>query len=225
MKTFKNGRILNIYTMDIRPLIKEQRKYAARIKLQDAISKPKTIGGAATSCVNGKLVAAVAVIDAKTCELIEKSTYVIENPLPYRLHFEAYRDMPAILEAFNLLENDPDILIVKGNGILHPQKCGLASHIGLSLNIPTIGVSDKLTLGVKEEGKIYVDSVLCAIEITTREHANPLYVSPGYLVCVGTAISIVKNVGRTPHKLPEPIHIAHKIAKKLSRKQHDVKTN
>ncbi|MBU0460009.1 MAG: endonuclease V [Nanoarchaeota archaeon] len=200
--------------MDPFELKREQLKLAPKILLNDAISKIKTIGGAACFPFENKLYACVVVCEYPSLKLLEKQTFILTNPLPYKPGFMAYREMPAIIEAYNKLEQEPDILIVSGHGVAHPRKIGLASHLGLALNVPTIGIGNKLLVGKVEQGKIHLRNEIVGFEVKTREYANSLYVSPGHLITLGSTLNFVKETIKFPHKLPEPLHLAKKIAKK-----------
>jgi len=138
--------------------------------------------------------------------------------LPYRPGFQAYREMPAMIEAFNSLEQEPDLILVSGTGVAHPRKLGIASHLGLALNKPTIGVTQKLVFGNVDKGKIMLYNDIVGFEIITREHANPVYVSPGHLVSLGSTLDTVSKIIKFPHKMPEPLHLAHKFARKKVKK-------
>ncbi|MEW5897002.1 MAG: endonuclease V [Nanoarchaeota archaeon] len=224
--------------MDLYELKREQQKLASKIILEDgfeAIDAIKTIGGA--ECVqvvdskpeNGqladkanktdKILAAVVVCEFPSLKLKEYKTYLLDNPLPYKPGFQAYREMPAIIEAYNLLEEEPDILLVAASGIAHPRKIGMASHLGLALNEPTIGVTERLLTGIVEEGKVLLGGEVVGFELKTKEFAKPVYVSPGHLISPQTALNIVQKTIIYPHKMPEPLHIAHKIARKIARKK------
>lgn len=203
--------------MDLFNLKREQLRLASKIHLNDNFSKIKTIGGVDCLVMDDKLIACVVVCEFPSLKLLEKKSYVLDNPLPYKPGFLAYREMPAMIEAYNLLEKEPDILLVKGAGTLHPRKIGIASHLGLALNIPTIGVQDKLPMGNVEKGKIYVQRELFGFEIKTREHANPVHVSPGHLISLGSVLNTFPKTIIFPHKMPEPLHLAHKIARKRAR--------
>lgn len=200
--------------MDFQELKKEQRKLAPKVILRDSFTSIKTIGGADCAQLPHKIFACVVVCEFPSLKLLETKTAVLNDPLPYRPGFLAYREMPAIIEAFNQLENEPDLLLVDGSGILHPRKFGMASHLGLALNKPTIGLTKTFFVGNLEKGKIYLDNELAGFEIKTREHASPLYVSPGHLVSLGTCLNIIQQSICPPHKLPEPLHLAHRFAKK-----------
>lgn len=200
--------------MDTLELKKEQRKLAARVVLNDNFARINTLGAAACIPFGNKLLACVVVCNYPSLELKERKTFLLNDPLPYKSGFIAYREMPAIIEAFNLLEEEPAILLVQGSGILHPRKCDIASHLGLVLNIPTIGITSFLPLGRVEKGKIVVNNKICGLEIKTKEYAHPSYVSPGHLISLGTILNLVPKTIKYPHKMPEPLHLAHKIARK-----------
>ncbi|MBT4935512.1 endonuclease V [Candidatus Woesearchaeota archaeon] len=203
--------------MDLEELKKEQWKLAQKIVLRDDFTTVRTIGGVECVQSGDNIIACVVVCEYPSMKLKEQKVYTLHNPLPHRLWFEAYREMPAIVEAFNMLEEEPDILIIKGNGILHPRKIGIASHVGLILNKSTIGISEKLLLGNVEKGNVLLEGDVVGFEITTREHAKPLYVSPGNLISLGSVLTIMQSTIISPHKMPEPLHIARKVAKKFAK--------
>lgn len=205
--------------MDIFELKKEQLKLKEKIEVRDGFDKIKLIAGADCYPLNHKLIACVTVCEYPSLKLIETKTYLLNDPLPYLSGFLAYREMPAIIEAFNQLDNEPDLILVKGAGIAHPRKIGMASHLGLVLNKPTIGLTQKLLVGKVEQGKIILDNEIVGFEIKTREHANPIYVSPGHLVSLGSALNMIKETIIPPHKMPEPLHLARKFSKKEGKKK------
>lgn len=209
--------------MDLYELKKEQRKLAEKISLQDHFTKIKTVGGVDCAQIKNKLVACVTVCEISSLKLIEKKTAFLYDPLPYRPGFLAYREMPAIIEAFNKLEKEPDVLLVDGSGILHPRRLGMASHLGLALNKPTIGLTKKLFIGRIEKNKIYLGKDLVGLVVKTKEQAKPLYLSPGHLISLGTALKIIQETVKPPHKLPEPLHLAHRFAKKEVKKLRENK--
>ena len=129
--------------------------------------------------------------------------------------------MPAIIEAFNKLDLEPELLLIEGSGILHPRKLGIASHLGLALNIPTIGITQKLPIGNVEQGKVYLNRDFLGFEVKTKEHALPIYISPGNKIFLGTTLKIIKQTIVYPHKLPEPLHLASKLVRKKAKNKSD----
>lgn len=204
--------------MDLLELKKEQFKFAGKVVLRDNFNKIETIAGVDCVTAGDQLLAVVVVCKFPSMELKEKKSYLLSAPLPYRAGYEAYRFMPAMIEAVNLLEEEPDVLLVNGPGILHSRKLGIASHLGLSLNLPTVGITDNLSFGNIENGKILVNGNLTGFEVTTRKHSRPIYISPGHLISLGSVLNFVKQTICPPHKMPEPLHLAHKIAKKKVKK-------
>ncbi len=205
--------------MDLYELKKEQYRLAQKVILKDGFTKIKTIGGVDCAQTRDKVVACAVVCEFPSMKLIEKQTFVLPDPLPYRPEFLAYREMPAVIEAFNKLENEPDLVLVDGSGVLHPRRFGMASHLGLSLNKPAIGLTKKSFVGRSEKGRMYLEKELAGFEIKTTEYANPLYVSPGHLVSLGTTLKVIQQSIKLPHKLPEPLHLAHRFAKKEMEKE------
>jgi len=208
--------------MDTFDLRKEQQRLASKIVLRDGFEQVKTIAGIDTQIVDkNKLLACIVVCEYPSLKILETQTYTLNDPLPYKPGFQAYREMPAMIEAYNQLDQEPDVLFVKGEGILHPRRMGVASHLGLSLNQATIGITPSLTLGKVNEGKIIYDNEICGFEIKTKEHANPVYVSPGHLITLGSALEIVTKTLRYPHKMPEPLHLAHKTLKGMTKNNEE----
>ena len=177
--------------MDLLELKREQAKLSYRVRLEDYFQEIKTIGAAECQVLGTKLLATVVVCEFPSFAIKEQKSYVLNNPLPYKPGFAAYREMPAIVEAFNQLDEEPDILLVKGEGILHPRRLGIAAHLGLELNIPTIGVQDKLTFGDLQDGKVVINDEVLGFEIKTKDFSNPLFVSPGHNVSLGTVQEII----------------------------------
>src|SRR3989344_3064790 len=200
--------------MDLHELKKEQAKLSYCINLEDSFSEIKTIGAAECQVIGDKILATVVVCEFPSFKVKETKQYQLSNPLPHKIGFVAYREMPAIIEAFNQLEEEPDLLLVKGEGILHPRKLGIAAQLGLALNIPTIGVQDTLTFGNLQDGKVLIDNEISGFEIKTKEFSNPLFVSPGHNISLNTVVKIIPQMIIPPHKLPEPLHLAHKLGRK-----------
>src|SRR3989344_4223401 len=209
--------------IDVHKLKEEQLKLSEKIVLQDSFKQFDTLAGIDQSYSKNDVITSIVVCDAKTMEVIEKQTAVVPASFPYIPGFLAYRELPAMIEAFSKLKTQPDIIFVDGQGILHPRRCGMASHFGLVISRPTIGITQSLITGSSENGKIYVEKELRGFVVRTREHSNPIFVSPGHMISLGSALRITHESIRYPHKLPEPLHIAHKEARKEMKAQPQTK--
>lgn len=200
--------------VDLNKLKEEQIKLARKVITTDSVEKITTIAGADQTYVGDKVISAIAVCDYKSLKVIEEKHAVVEGKIPYKSGFLFYRDGPAVIEAFNKLENKPDVLILKGNGILHPRRIGMASQVGILVDTATIGVAKRLMLGEVKDTTIYVEKEARGYELITREYARPIYISPGHKISLKTSLEVIKNCLRLPHKLPEPLYLAHKYGNK-----------
>jgi deoxyribonuclease V len=201
--------------MNVRDLKKEQLRLAKKVVVKDDFEELEYIGGCDQAFVDDKVVSAVVVLDYNTLKVVEKKYATADAPIQYIPGFLSYRESPAVIAAVSKLEQKPDILMVDGNGILHPRRIGMASHLGILLDMPTIGVAKKLFLGEEKDGKIIVEEEARAIAMKTKEHAKPIYISPGHRVSLKTAAEITKKCLVEKHKLPEPLHEAHKYSNKV----------
>ncbi len=203
--------------VDISKLKEEQLKLAGKVSIVDNIEKIKTIGGVEQIFYENKIISTIVVCDYKDFKFIESKYSIADVKIPYISGYLFYREGPAIMEAFNKLEHKPDVLLVKGNGILHARRIGMASHLGVLLDTPTIGVAKNLSLGEVKENTIYIDKEARGYKFISREHAKPIYISPGHKISLRMSMEIVKKSIKYPHKLPEPMHLAHKYANKVKK--------
>ena len=135
--------------------------------------------------------------------------------MPYIPGLRAFREGPAIIQAYYDLEHEPDVLIIPGHGIAHQNRCGLATYVGVELQKSTIGVAKSVLPGDIVEDKIIINNEVCGMLLRTKSHANPIVVSPGHLITTEDAINIVQKCIIQPHKLPEPLVAAHKFVKHI----------
>lgn len=200
--------------MNLKILEQEQIKLAQKVLLSDSFEDLKLIAGCDQAFTQDKTISAIVLCD-RDMKVIEVKHSVIETKMPYIPNFLAFREAPAVMEAYSKLEKRPDLLLADGNGLLHPRRFGLASHLGVTLGIPTIGIAKSLLCGKVDNSRVYLDKEVVGFELKTREHAKPVYISPGHMVSLKTSIELVKKMIKQPHKLPEPLHLAHKEAEKI----------
>jgi deoxyribonuclease V len=195
--------------VEIERLKEEQKKLSRKLILKDDFSEITTLAGCEIVFTKDEMIAVVVLLDYNTHALIDKKYFVTKPKIPYIPLFQSYREVPAVIEAVNLLAKKPDMIIYDGCGILHPLKMGCAAHLGLLLDTPSIGVSKKYGIGCLKEGIVYVGEEKRAVEMSTKEHANPLYISPGHRISLKTSEEIVRGCLKEGSKLPEPLRIAH----------------
>ncbi len=170
--------------------------------------------------VGGRLTrAAVAVLAFPSLKRVEWAVAEVETRFPYVPGLLSFREIPAVLEALKRLPKLPGLLLCDGQGIAHPRRFGIASHLGVLLDHPTIGVAKRRLVGshgpVPEGKGEWVplrdgDEIIGAV-LRTREGVKPIYVSPGHRVCLETAVSWVMACV-TRYKLPETTRRAHRLA-------------
>ena len=147
---------------------------------------------------------------------------------PYIPTLLSFREIPPAVACLKKLKLHPDVVLADGQGFAHPYRFGFASHLGVAIGKPTIGVAKSRLIGESTliSGKVFSvenDQIIGAV-VTTKKGVKPVYVSVGYLVSLRTAVKIVKRCVRSS-KIPEPIWQAHKIASEERRKlQEEHKT-
>lgn len=163
--------------------------------------------------------AAVAVLSFPDLQVIETTLAYRPTTFPYIPGFLSFREIPAVLDALEKIKTIPDIILCDGQGIAHPRRLGIASHLGILIDIPTIGVAKSLLIGKHQELPETRGSWQPLIDrgetigavLRTRTKVKPVYVSSGYKVSLPTAIDYVLRC--TPkYRLPETTRIADKLA-------------
>lgn len=206
--------------MDAEKLKKEQEKLSKRVVLKNDVDTPKLIAGADTLYTGRKVISVMIVFDYESMEKKEAKYTVMDANIPHMKEYAGFRQAPAAVETYHKLEEDPDVLIVQGTGILHPRRFGEASQIGLQVDKPAIGVAKELICGELKDEYIYEGDVKLGKMMITKEHAKPIYISPGHRVTLEKSVEFVhKFLGEK--KLPIPIHEAHKYGNKIKRKLKD----
>jgi deoxyribonuclease V len=199
--------------VDIERLKYFQEELSKQLVLKDKLDKDKirTIAGCYTSFKDNNLICAIVTLGYKTLNIIEEKVSTLKSTMDHIPGYSSFRYGPVFLKVYRMLKQKPDILMFNGNGILHPQKIGIASHMGILFNIITIGVAKSLLLGEIKENMVFVDDEQRAVKI--NENSDPLYVSPGHNICLETSVEIVRYCLKE-NKLPEPIRLALNLADK-----------
>ena len=163
--------------------------------------------------------AAVAVLSFPDLQLQEKAIAKRPTTFPYIPGFLSFREIPAILDALETVSITPDLIVCDGQGIAHPRRLGIACHLGVLIDIPTIGAAKSLLVGKHDEVPVekgswqplrYRGEVVGAV-VRSRTGVKPLYVSPGHRISLPTAIDYVLRC-TTKYRLPETTRWADKLA-------------
>lgn len=204
-----------------------QKDLAGRIIKKGLIEKVEYIAGMDISVGRDRQQATAAIVVLKYPEL-EKVAISIERgdlSLPYIPGLLSFREAPLLLEAALKLSIEPDLIMVDGQGIAHPRRIGLASHIGLLVDRPTIGCAKTLLCGNYHQpggepgsySKIIDSGEVIGAALRTRERVKPVFVSIGHMIGLSEAVEWTLNTCRG-YRLPEPVRLAHIEAGAISKK-------
>jgi deoxyribonuclease V len=160
----------------------------------------------------------VVVLEYPSLRPVETAVVKRRVRFPYVPGLLSFREAPAILDAFARLATRPDLLLCDGQGIAHPRRLGLASHLGLLLDLPTIGCAKSRLVGEYQDpgprrgarAPLRLDGRQVGWVLRTRDGVRPLFVSPGHRMSIGAAARWVLGCG-AGHRLPEPTHLADRL--------------
>jgi len=191
---------------------------------EDVLSKTISyVAGVDVTYAGGVSIGAVAVLDFASLKIIESRAVCVKTKFPYIPTLLAYREIPPALLAIKKLHVRPDVFLVDGQGIAHPYRLGFASHLGLVMDAPTIGVAKSLLCGevgsFDDQGcaPITDGEEIIGAAVISKPGGKPIYVSVGHRVSLKRAISIVTHCTRA-YRVPEPIRKAHMLAGEEKRK-------
>jgi len=199
-----------------------QRELSKRVVREDRLDEVRHITGVdmAINEVNGMARAAVVLLSYPALEIVEQ--HVFEEPvrMPYIPGLLSFREIPCILGAFDLLKQQPELVMVDGQGIAHPRRLGIASHLGLWLDLPTIGCAKSILTGhhgpLSEEVGSWVpleaDREVIGAVLRTRARVKPMIISLGHRISLETSLRYVLACARG-YRLPEPTRLADKLSK------------
>jgi len=182
----------------------------------------RIVAGVDVSVKDGRSRAAVVLLSFPELEPMASVCSEMPTPFPYVPGLLTFREGPAVLEAWDRLPETPDLVLFDGQGIAHPRHIGLAAHLGLWLNLPSIGCAKSRLYGTYEvpgprKGDVSAlhdkrdRSVVIGSVVRTRENVKPLFVSPGHRIDVENAVRFTLACCRRL-RLPEPTRWAHRVA-------------
>jgi len=168
----------------------------------------------------------VVVWHPKSGEVVETADAVLETHFPYVPGLLSFREAPALLAAFAMLNTRPDVVLMDGHGVAHPRRIGIASHLGLWLKRPTIGCAKTRLCGEYKEPRVAQgstsplthDGEVIGQMLRTKRGARPLFISVGNMIDVESAVRVVLATTRG-RRMPVPSLLAHEAANSLRRQQ------
>jgi deoxyribonuclease V len=235
--SFMQIKRLHDWNLSYSQAIALQKQLAQQIQQTELKTKPKTIAGldCALSKNEGKIVAAVVILRMPNAtkglwepikqtdfEIIETATASEKLTFPYIPGLLSFRESPVCIAAVEKLKNEPDAFMIDGQGIAHPRRFGIAAHLGLFFDKPTIGCAKSRLTGSFEEPAAEKgaysplndrDDVIGAV-VRTRSNVEPVFVSVGNKCQLDDAIEITL-AWTTKYRIPEPTRLAHQLVSKL----------
>ena len=180
-----------------------------------------TIAGADVSYAKRPetMYAAVVVMEWPSGEVVEEVTAERRAEFPYIPGLLSFREIPSLLAAFERLRTRPDVIIYDGHGIAHPRGFGIASHLGVLLDAPTIGCAKKRLVGEHEEPgpergsqvPLRLEGKTIGTVLRTRSKVKPVFISVGHRIGLRSAVRLVLETGGG-YRLPEPTRLAHLLS-------------
>jgi deoxyribonuclease V len=208
-----------------------QKKLAQHIDVRPTITleQIKLIAGVDVSFnrYNPLFTAGVVILRADTLEVVESAWAQHIVTFPYIPGLLSFREIPVLTEALSKITSEPDVLVVDGQGIAHPRRLGIATHLGLVLQRPTIGVAKSILAGhlspmANPQPGMTADLIdhdeIIGQALWTKKRSKPVYISPGHLINQSSATHIVQACLRG-YRLPEPTRQAHLYVNTM-RRQH-----
>jgi len=202
-----------------------QEKLSSKVSLKPSYSslkQVKTIAGCDVSYRDNTAIATAILFSFPELEIIEKIKIdkSAKEIFPYIPEYFSFREGPLLIECLKKLKNLPDVTIFDGHGIAHPRRMGIATYVGISLDISTIGCAKNLLYGNYEEPPPGVKGAynflrdeygeIIGIVLRTKEFVRPVFVSPGHKMDIEISGDIILACCKK-YRIPEPLRIAHKI--------------
>ncbi len=211
-----------------RELQRAMRDRVRVVPLGKKKAKIRFVAGADAAFPDGKVLAVACLFTYPELELVDTQTALMESSFPYVPGLLSFREGPAVISAVRKLRERPDVLILDGQGIAHPQMIGIASHVGVLLDMPTIGCAKSRLVGEYREpgwkrgssSPLVFEGRRVGTVLRSKDGVRPLFVSPGHLVDFRDAEELVLSCSKG-YRLPEPTRAADIETKRLKKSQKD----
>jgi deoxyribonuclease V len=217
---------LHEWSLTPREAIELQKRLRERVRVVPLRKKVETVAGADISFnkFDPVVYAGVVVLRLPSLEVVEEVGVVSETKFPYVPGLLSFRESPSVLEAWAKLKTEPDAVMFDGQGIAHPRRVGIASHVGLIIKRPTFGCAKSVLVGRFEEPGEERGSWTPLVDkgetvgaaVRTKTRVQPIFVSPGHLIDLEGAIDLTLRCDGG-YRQPEPTRRAHLLVNALRR--------
>ncbi len=201
-----------------------QIELAKRIRLAPLEKPPRYVAGVDCAFIEDMIIAVATVFRVPELVCVEQRWLTTETDFPYIPGLLSFREGPALVSVIKRLSIRPDAILFDGQGTAHPRRMGIATHMGILLDVPTIGCAKSRLVGTHQEPPdhrfahtplVYRGRVVGAV-LRTRKGVHPIFVSPGHRITLEDALRVVTLcVGK--YRLPEPVRRADLLSKRLRR--------
>ncbi|MGB8507026.1 MAG: deoxyribonuclease V [Pyrinomonadaceae bacterium] len=217
---------LHDWALEPREAVALQKRLRESVRVEPLKKKIETVAGADISFnkYEPTLYAGIVVLRLPSLEIVEEVGVVCETKFPYVPGLLSFRESPPLLDAWAKLKTEPDAVMFDGQGIAHPRRVGIASHVGLLINRPTLGCAKSVLVGKYEEPDAERGSWTPLVDkgetigaaLRTKTRVHPIYVSPGHLIDLEGAIELTLRCDGG-YRQPEPTRRAHLLVNALRR--------
>jgi deoxyribonuclease V len=222
--------LLTSWPKTFQEAIELQKTLRGQVRLIPLPRAPRFVAGADAIAdrADRRIFGAIAVYSYPELELVEEAGAAGVCPFPYRTGLLSFREVPILVEAFKRLRQRPDVLLVDGQGLAHPRGLGLATHLGLTLEVPTIGVAKSRLVGAGEEpgrdagaaNLLIWQGKVVGLILRTQTGKKPFYLSPGHLITLAESREIVMGCVRR-YRNPIPLRQADGLSRRLRSAESD----
>jgi deoxyribonuclease V len=215
---------LHRWDLTPREAIAVQQQLRTHVRLEPLNREIKTIGGADISFnkFSETIYTGIVVLSFPDLQIVDQVGLQTISKFPYVPGLLSFREAPSLLEAWEQLKLKPDVLMLDGQGIAHPRRLGIATHVGLWLDIPTLGCAKSILVGRHEpvpstagsQMRLIDRGEVIGVALRTKNNVAPVFVSPGHLMELSDAVALTLR-STTKYRQPEPTRQAHLLVNRL----------
>lgn len=217
---------LNSWNLTPKEAVAAQKEWRSLVRVEPLAREINTIAGADISFnkFSEVIYSGIVVLSLPDLRIIETASIRSTAKFPYVPGLLSFRESPSFLECWDKLKTKPDALMLDGQGIAHPRRFGIACHLGLILNLPTIGCAKSILVGTYHElgldagsrAPLVDKNEVVGVALRTKNKVEPVYISPGNLMDLDSAIDLTLRTV-TKYRQPEPTRQAHLLVNQLRR--------